>query len=199
VIFSVFDHDERRFHYYEAPGTSAKYDSRGTKYRALSQGPQGPLAASVTGLGGGGGRAGERVCIGFAPEALAIKLPSNARRVGSGNVARGIVASRVGGGGGLSGFGAVHHAPYAERFQGARPRMHDTEIRPAYPGKYEEEVCGVCGTGLGDVLASTATAPTSPSETNLVVTKTAFGQTVLAATIAAVVGVFVQRALNKRK
>lgn len=75
MIFSVFDHHARQFDYYEAPGTSRNYGSRGTKYRALTQ--------PVQGLGG----------IGYAPESLALPLPENARRVGRGPSARGIVAT----------------------------------------------------------------------------------------------------------
>lgn len=188
MIFSVFDHNARCFNYYEAPGTAANYGARGTKYRALSQGPQGPMASSVTGLGGGG-RPGERVCIGFAPEALAIKLPSNARRVGSGSAARGVIAVVSGS---MNALGAIHHAPYAERFQGARPRMHDTEIRPAYPNRYEEE--GGTYNGVDGLGADVDVAPEQR-----VIATTPFAQIVLAASIAAIVGVVVQRMLNKWK
>jgi hypothetical protein len=91
MIFSVFDHHAKRFDYFEAPGTSVVFGARGTKYRALNQPPQGPLASSM-GLGGRGAASGDRVNIGFAPEALAMELPANARQVGRGSDARGIIA-----------------------------------------------------------------------------------------------------------
>lgn len=94
MIFSVFDHHSRRWHYYEAPGTAVNYGSRGTKYRAPTQPPQGSPTMGA---------------IGFAPESLGVPLPSNARRVGSGAFARGLVAAvpfRVGSNG-LNGLNGV--------------------------------------------------------------------------------------------
>lgn len=85
MIFSVFDHHGRCFNYYEAPGTSKNYGSRGTKYRAPTQPPQGPPQ-----LSGAGRNIGP---IGFAPESLALPLPSNARQIGRGQQARGIIAT----------------------------------------------------------------------------------------------------------
>ncbi len=101
MIFSVFDDHARDWHYFEAPGTSATYGARGTKYRPLNGRPSGPSS----GLGGAGGIGP----IGFTPEALAMALPSNARPVGKGSVARGVVA--------------------------VVPR---SGIRPAYPAQWEE-------------------------------------------------------------
>lgn len=89
MIFSVFDHNARCFDYYEAPGTAADFGARGTKYRPLTQGPQGPAAKD---LGLAGARPGERVVVGFSPEALAMPLPANARFVGRGDEARGVIA-----------------------------------------------------------------------------------------------------------
>jgi hypothetical protein len=80
MIFSIFDHNARCFDYYEAPGTSKTYGSRGTKYRAPTQPPQGSPQ-----LGG----------IGYAPEALALPLPAGARQVGRGTQARGVIAVKA--------------------------------------------------------------------------------------------------------
>ncbi len=95
-MFSVFNYETKKFDYYEAPGTSSTYGARGTKYRPLSQAPSGPPSS---GLGGSGGGIG---LIGFAPEALGISLPRDARRVGSGNLAQGVVANRGSRGSGAS-------------------------------------------------------------------------------------------------
>lgn len=94
MIFSVFDQNARVYDYFEATGTSADYGSRGTKYRPLNAPPQGPLASSMSGMNGARIQAppGERVAIGFAPEALALPLPKNARKVGRGSKARGVIA-----------------------------------------------------------------------------------------------------------
>lgn len=74
MIFSVFDHNTRSFDYFEAPGTSVNYGARGTRYRAPTQKP-------INGLG-------------YMPESLALPLPPNARHVGSGSKAKGIIATR---------------------------------------------------------------------------------------------------------
>lgn len=118
MIFSVYNYAARVYDYYEAPGTSADYGLRGTKYRPLSQPPQGPLS------GVGDVSIGP---IGFAPESLALPLPRNARRVGTGQEARGVVAVSMphpeyparyeehgGTISGLSGFGDVPPAPVEE-------------------------------------------------------------------------------------
>ena len=76
-VFSVFDPYARKYNYFAGPGNSANYGARGTKFRALTQQPSGNK---------------EMGPIGFAPEALALALPSTVRRVGSGFEARGIVA-----------------------------------------------------------------------------------------------------------
>lgn len=73
MIVSCYDYRLKLWHYYEVPGT---YD-RSTRYRALTQKPQGSRE-----LGG----------IGYAPEALGVPLPPGARQVGTGREARGIVA-----------------------------------------------------------------------------------------------------------
>lgn len=87
MIFSVYNYDTKRYDYFEAPGTRADYDGRGTKYRPLSQKPQGP-SPGLSGPGAGIG------LVGFAPEALGFPLPQNAHRVGSGELAKGCVACR---------------------------------------------------------------------------------------------------------
>ena len=111
MIFSVFDPYRRTYDYYEAPGTSADYGLRGTKYRTLNGHPQGPVSHALS-----GGQS--RTIIGFAPEALATRLPEDARRVGSGREARGAIAVAsgamsgfssgfAGGSGGIAGLGEV--------------------------------------------------------------------------------------------
>lgn len=101
MIFSVFDPHRRCFDYYEAPGTAVNYGARGTKYRPLSGKPD--LSGPVN---------GERLVVGYAAESLAMPLPQGARRVGSGNQARGLMAvvrggARAGYGGGVSGSGGL--------------------------------------------------------------------------------------------
>lgn len=86
MIFSVFNDNARCWEYFEAPGTSANYGARGTKYRPLNGRPSGPPRG---GLGGGGSGIGP---IGFTPESLAMALPSSARPVGHGSEARGVIA-----------------------------------------------------------------------------------------------------------
>ncbi len=139
MIFSVFDHNARCFDYYEAPGTSANYGSRGTKHRPLTQAPQGAL--------GGVGP------IGFAPEALALPLPASARPVGRGEQARGIIAVVPRGSSQLHGFGG-------------EPVLVAPGLSGAL-GEAEEPRSGV-----------------------------SLGQVIVAACVASVVGVVVQRALK---
>ncbi len=184
MIFSVFDPFSRAFNYYEAPGNSNNYGARGTKYRQLHGKPQGPKGT----LGDGSGRSIGP--IGFAPEALGVALPANAKQVGRGREARGIVAVV---------------AP-----------------QPEYPSRYEEHggtITGVGGLGAmaalsgghttrpggprgGKVrtslnLGDAASAP-SPTDPSIVVTPTpiSFGNVVVAACIASVVGVVVQKMLK---
>ena len=103
MMFSVWNYPARQYDYYQSPGNSKNYDARGTKYRALNQPPQGPLESEIfSGVGSmGGARAqgapGRRVAIGFAPEALAMKLPAQAQYVGSGSDARGVIATKPAG------------------------------------------------------------------------------------------------------
>lgn len=73
MIVSVYSYTKKMFDYYEVPGA---YD-RSTRYRALTQKPQGSPQ-----MGG----------VGYAPEALGVPLPPGARQVGTGKEARGIVA-----------------------------------------------------------------------------------------------------------
>ena len=142
MIFSVFDHNARCFDYYEAPGTSANYGARGTKYRALTQGVQGPAVSG--GLAGGG--AARVQAIGFAPESLCLPLPSNAMPVGRGEQARGIIA--------------------------------------CVPSR------SMAGLGATDVSVTTGT------DKVVVETQHSFGKIVVAACVAGVVGVLVQKALK---
>lgn len=86
MIFSVYNYASRSYDYYEGMGTSADYKLRGTRYRPLIQQPQGPLS------GVGDVTIGP---IGFAPEALALPLPKNVRRVGQGQQPRGVIAVDV--------------------------------------------------------------------------------------------------------
>jgi hypothetical protein len=120
VIFSVWDVNARVYDYFEAPGTSADYGARGTKYRALRGAPSGP----PPGLGGFTAIGP----IGFTPDSLAMPLPSNVRQVGRGKDARGVIAVHARGVGdyvaidnladyvavdnlGLAGFGDVGEDP----------------------------------------------------------------------------------------
>jgi hypothetical protein len=89
MIFSVYDPYRRAFDYYEAPGTSASYGERGTRYRPLAGRPQ--LSGHIPTAAGS-----ERVVVGYLPEALVASLPQSARKVGSGSQARGIVAQPAG-------------------------------------------------------------------------------------------------------
>lgn len=78
MICSVYDTHRRCYDYYEVPGTAKDYGSRGQKYRAPTQSPQGSTACGA---------------IGFAPEALALPLPTNAQHVGTGEHAKGIICT----------------------------------------------------------------------------------------------------------
>ncbi len=119
MIFSVFNDNARCWEYFEAPGTSADYGARGTKYRPLNGRPSGPPRGLAGAAGGGIGP------IGFTPEALAMKLPPNVRRVGSGDVAHGVVAVR------------------------------GHNMRPASPSRWEEDGGTINGLGgLGEDTAS---------------------------------------------
>jgi len=164
VIFSVFDPNARRFDYYEAPGHAANYGARGTKYRALTQPPQGGLAGPSGRAGPGGG--GGAQAVGFAPEALAMRLPHSAMLVGHGDEARGIIAEAWGhSGGGFS--GAVD----------------------GYMGGYGVDL-GLAGLGEGE-------APPPPPV--VAASGVSFGQVIVAACVASIVGVIVQRAFIKKK
>lgn len=183
MIFSVFDHDARCYDYYEAPGTAASYGARGTKYRALTQGVQGPR---VSGLGG---PSGGITPIGFAPEALALALPSSARLVGRGSEARGVIA--------VAGRGGSYGSSEASRM---------SSMWPASPGRFEEEGgtinAFVNGLALGtyDMAGLGADEPTAaPVAPVPVVVEAApypFGKVVAAAVIATLVGIGVQRLLK---
>lgn len=153
MIFSVYDYASRAYDYYEAPGTSATYGLRGTKYRPLIQKPQGPLSGvGDTSIGP----------IGFAPEALALPLPRNAQRVGRGQEPRGVIAVNL---------------PH-----------------PEYPARYEEHGGTISGlAGFGDVpVPEPASAPVA----DVKVEPVSFGHVVVAACVASVVGVIVQRLLS---
>jgi hypothetical protein len=76
MICSVYDPHRRCYDYFEVPGTAKDYGARGQKYRYPTQAPQGNQTVGL---------------IGFAPEALAMPLPSAAQPVGSGDVARGVI------------------------------------------------------------------------------------------------------------
>ncbi len=197
MIFSVFNPAERCFDYYEAPGNSSNYGARGTKYRALHGAPQGP--GPRDGIG----------CVGFAPESLALPLPNNARRVGTGTVARGIVAvrgeARGGGLGSWRGWPAGRApAPQAPARSGVMramglgdyttvggpPQLLDPELGAygALVGLGDGELNGV---SLGDVAEAVTVAPV-----DVVAPRLSLGQVVGAACVASIVGVLVQRALK---
>ncbi len=152
MIFSVFDPHTRSYDYFEAPGTAVNYGARGTKYRPLSGAPQG----GGTGL------------VGFAPEALALTLPSNARSIGRGPTARGIIAVQ-------------HRQPQQQQQQ--QPQQQSQ-------GQQTVELSGVpsavvASLGLGEVPTEAPTPPRYP-----------FGQVLAAACVASIVGVLVQKALK---
>jgi len=157
MIFSVFNDQAREWQYFEGPGTSADYGSRGTKYRPLHGRPSGPsnLGGSSRGLGP----------IGFVAESLAVPLPSNVRPIGRGTVARGIVA--------------------------VVPR---TGIRPAYPAQWEEWTGNTPPSGRLDGrvegLAGTEETVTA------VPTGIPLSKVIVAACVASVVGVIVQKMLR---
>ncbi len=156
MIFSVFDPYSRAYNYYEAPGTSRNYGARGTKYRPLHGHPQGPKGA----LGDGSGRSIGP--IGFAPEALGVALPPNAKQVGRGKEARGIIAVV---------------AP-----------------QPEYPSRYEEHggtITGLRGGAMGALNGLGAT-----DDITVTAAPVSFGHVVVAACIASVVGVVVQKMLK---
>ncbi len=167
MIFSVFDHNARCFDYYEAPGTSANYGARGTKYRPLTQGPQGPLAASM----GLAGTPGDRVCVGFSPESLAMLLPANARPVGRGDQAKGIVA-------------------VVSRSQSRSVSTAGYDSVAGFGGLGSFDGLGVVA-AIGSELGEDAPVPTS------VAGETSFGRIIAAACVASVVGVVVQKLLKK--
>lgn len=150
MIFSVYDSNARRFDYYEAPGYAANYGARGTKYRPLTQPPQG-------GLAGAGGQ-----YVGFAPEALTMSLPSNAVPVGHGSEARGIVAD-------------VQRGGYTGEYAGVGA------------GSFG----GLSGLGEGEQPQPPPAVVAAPG--------VSFGQVVAAACVASIVGVLVQRAMNKKR
>lgn len=151
MIFSVYDSNARRFDYYEAPGHSANYGARGTKYRALTQAPQGLSGAS-------GGQ-----YVGFAPEALVMPLPANAMPVGHGDEARGVIAD-------------VRRGGYVGEYAGA----------------------GSFG-GLGSFDGLGEGEPTPPPPAVVAAPGVSFGQVIAAACVASIVGVLVQRAMNKKR
>lgn len=162
MIFSVFNDHSRDWQYFEGPGTSANYGSRGTKYRPLHGRPSGPsnLGGSSRGLGP----------IGFVAESLAVPLPSNVRPIGRGTVARGIVA--------------------------VVPR---TGVRPAYPAQWEEWAGNTPPSGRLEGLAGTdgtdgtdgSDVPAGTGSAGIPLSKV-----IVAACVASVVGVIVQRMLR---
>lgn len=113
---------------------------------------------------------GAQATIGFTPEALAFVLPPGAQPIGTGTRPRGVIAVRAGG------------DPVAAMFadQGGSG--------PALRGAMEGALAGI-----GDV-GEPVTLPTNPPVE--VEVKTNLGQTVLAACVAGIVGVLVQRAFK---
>lgn len=90
MICSVYDTHRRCYDYYEVPGTAKDYGARGQKYRPPTQPLQGNRTVGA---------------IGFAPEALAMPLPSSAQHVGTGTMAKGIICT--GGNRALAALGAI--------------------------------------------------------------------------------------------
>lgn len=110
---------------------------------------------------------GVQATIGFAPEALAFILPPGAQPVGSGTRPRGVIAVRAGG------------DPAAAMF--------------ADQGGSGPALRGGILAGFGDVGEAVVLPTTPPVEIGI---RPKLGQVVLAACVASVVGVFVQKVLK---
>lgn len=72
MLMSVFNYETRKFDHYEVPGTKA---SLGVVFGRTRQ-PKGFISN-----------------LGQAPEALALKLPSTAKKIGSSGIPKGIIAA----------------------------------------------------------------------------------------------------------
>lgn len=171
MIFSVWNHANRNYDYFKAPGNSANYGARGTKYRPLNQPPQGPFESQLVGYGAAGmggarvqGPPGRRIAIGFTPEALALPLPLGAQRVGSGNEARGVIATQ----------------------------RSNVNARAQGEGRYAD-VSGLGGLGED---GKTPDAEPPPPPAIATARGVPFTQVVGAAVIASIVGVVVQKLLR---
>lgn len=110
---------------------------------------------------------GAQATIGFAPEALAFILPPGAQPIGTGTRPRGVIAVRAGGNPAM--------AMFADK-GGSGPALRGDEFA-----------------GLGSI-GEPVTLPTNPPIE--IEVKPNYGQAILAACVAGVVGVLVQKALK---
>jgi len=76
ALFSVYDYDKRTFDYYETPGA----------HQAIGSVEFGTFRGAKNLKGNNG--------VGAVPESIAVPLPSGAKKVGQGDIPKGVIATK---------------------------------------------------------------------------------------------------------